>query len=192
MHFFEQLNHADSQLFLFLNGKHTAFFDVFMYWMSDKLVWIPFYIVLLFFVVKYYKKKTIYILFLVALLITLSDQISTNVIKNYLVQRLRPCHNPELIDRIHLVTGSCGGQFGFVSSHASNTFALAIFLGFLLKKRVKYLHIIILGWAVIVSYSRIYNGVHYPGDVIGGALLGFLLGCSFCKTYIYIDNKLSW
>lgn len=102
--------------------------------------------------------------------------------------RLRPCHNPEIADLVHTINGACGGKYGFVSSHASNTFALAIFIGFIFKKHVAWMLYFMLCWAAIVTYSRIYVGVHYPGDVLGGALLGSIIGFLMWKTLVYFNN----
>ena len=109
-------------------------------------------------------------------------------IKNYF-QRLRPCHEPTLEGLVHLVNNKCGGKFGFVSSHASNHFALAVFLSILYKNTYKYFPLLIFLWAAIIAYSRIYLGVHYPGDVIGGAISGILFGFIFGKIYLIIDGK---
>lgn len=99
-----------------------------------------------------------------------SDQLSV-LVKNK-VQRYRPCHNTEISNQVHTING-CGGQYGFVSSHASNTFALALFLSLIVRKKGFY--VLMFFWAVIVSYSRIYGGVHYPSDILGGAFLGLSL-----------------
>lgn len=172
---FESLKKIDTEFFLFINGKHNAFFDVIMYWASDKLFWIPFYAVLLIFLIKIYKKFSVYILLAISIIITLSDQIASGLIKNT-VMRLRPSHEPSLIPLIHLSKAGPGGMYGFVSSHSANAFGLITFLFFLLPSKYKWLKIILLFWALLVSYSRIYNGVHYPSDVIGGAMVGVISG----------------
>jgi undecaprenyl-diphosphatase len=127
-------------------------------------------------------------LLFIALVVTLADQISVHAFKE-VFQRLRPCHNPELQDIVHLVNNKCGGQYGFVSSHAANTFAVAFFLKKLFAQ--KQFSIFIIFWAAIVSYSRIYLGVHFPLDVIGGAVLGTLIGIMVFYLYRYTSKKLS-
>jgi len=154
-----------------------------MYWISVKWLWIPLYAFLLYLIIKEYKWKSLIILLFIAVLITLSDQLSVHLFKNA-IQRLRPCHNPAIMDQVHLVKDHCGGQFGFISSHASNSFALAVFLIGILGKRFKHFSALILVWAVLVSYSRIYLGVHYPGDVIVGGIFGCLLGYILRFTYL--------
>ncbi len=118
--------------------------------------------------------KTLTIGIFVGLLFLIGDRISVMLFKD-VFERLRPCHNPELIGLVHVVDG-CGGQFGFLSSHATNSFSLAIFSGLLFKKHYKYLGLFMVLWASLVSYSRIYVGVHYPADIIGGAILGSVIG----------------
>lgn len=179
----EKINTIDTQLFLFLNGKHNAFFDPIMYWASDMYFWFPFYAVLLFFIAKHYKKQSLLIFILVAVLITLSDQTASHLIKNN-VQRLRPSHQPALQNQIHLSKAGAGGKYGFVSSHAANAFALATFLFLLLPKNFNWLKVVLFAWAVLVSYSRIYNGVHYPLDVIVAAVLGITLSAIIYNVYI--------
>lgn len=184
----EKLNSLDTQLFLYLNNKHCAFLDVIMYWMSDKLFWVPFYVILLILIVWYYKKKSIPILLSITALITLSDQISASLIKD-LVKRPRPSHELALQGLVHLSKAGPGGQYGFVSSHASNCFALFCFLSLILPKSFRNLKYILCFWAIIVSYSRIYNGVHYPGDVIGGALLGAFLAWLISLIYFWFISR---
>ena len=186
MNFIEQLKKFDVELFLYINGKHNAFFDFMMYWFSDRLIWIPFYLLLLILIAKNFtKKETLLMLVFVAVLITFSDQLSAHLLKNFF-HRLRPCHNEQLKKLIHLVS-DCGGQYGFVSSHATNSFALAIYLSFTARKKIAWLKFMLIPWAILVSYSRIYCGVHYPADIFCGALLGISLGYLFEEIYFYVE-----
>jgi len=171
----ETFQYLDTQLFLFLNGLHNGFWDFVMYWLSNIFIWIPLYIYLLYLIYKHYKKNFLLILLAFVLLVSASDLISVHLFKNVFM-RLRPCHNPELEGLVHLVKGHCGGQYGFISSHATNHFAIATFFSFLLGHRIKYFSPLIFIWAAVIAYSRIYLGVHYPGDVIAGAIAGSLIG----------------
>ena len=182
----QSLKDIDVALFLWINGKHNGFFDSVMYWASDKFFWIWFYLILFVLVLLKLKKKTVLVLPVVALMILISDR-SSVMIKNS-VQRVRPCHNEILKEKVHL-NPDCGGDFGFVSSHAANTFALALFLTLLLRKNYKWLPFLIFIWATFVSYSRIYNGVHYLADVFGGVLIGLLSAYLISKLYFYLEKK---
>ncbi len=165
----------DTELFLFLNSLHSVFFDHVMYWVSKKWTWVPFYLFLTYLVFRVHGAKGIYVLLAVALLVTLTDQISVKAFKN-VFERLRPCHNESIQLMVHTVNDKCGGLYGFVSSHASNTFGMAIFIGTVLRRKYnRAIHWLVL-WAAVVSYSRIYLGVHYPFDILGGALLGAGIG----------------
>lgn len=157
-----------------------------MYWISHDFFWIWFYIILFALVYMIHKKRILLVLPLIALMILASDQ-STNLAKHSF-KRYRPCHNQNLQNEVH-VNGSCGGKYGFVSSHASNTFALALFLSMLLAKRFHYFPLLIFSWAVLVSYSRIYNGVHYPADIAGGAVLGIAVGIMTWRLWQIISKR---
>lgn len=168
----ESIIQFDIDLFLFLNGFHNSFWDEIMVFVSGKFSWIPLYATVLFFIFKNFKvKKALIWLVSIIIVITLSDQISTRGFKKNF-KRLRPCHNTEIQHQVHTVK-KCGGKYGFVSSHASNSFAFAIFTLLMFRKR-KY-SIFIIVWAALVSYSRIYLGVHFPADIFFGGLLGILI-----------------
>jgi undecaprenyl-diphosphatase len=175
----------DTQLFLFLNGLHSPVWDPIMIFASGKLTWLPLYLLLIFFIARKYGWKAIWWLLAIALVVVAADQVSVVLFKNAL-QRLRPCHTPELQNLIHLV-GKCGGQFGFVSSHAANTFGVATFLSLVFSKRWVTLSLLL--WAVFVSYSRIYLGVHFPGDVLCGAIIGAGIGISIWLPANYFINR---
>ncbi len=182
----EKLKSIDIELFLFLNGKHNVFFDVIMFWARDKLFWIPFYLVLLLIIIKVFKTKSIGIFIAIGILITLCDQTASHLIKQTVI-RLRPSHEPTLEKLIHLSDAGSGGQYGFVSSHAANAFGLATFIILLLTKKFNWLKWTLIFWAFLVSYNRIYNGVHYPSDVIVASIIGIIFG--FLVYYIIIKMK---
>jgi undecaprenyl-diphosphatase len=151
--------------------------DFIMYWLSNRPVWIPLYVFLIALLFKKYGRQTLYLLLSVAILVFLTDQVSVHLFKNVFL-RLRPCHDPLLQGMVRTLNGECGGSYGFVSSHAANTFGLAVFLFPFLRSTIPGLSWIIIAWAAVVSFSRIYLGVHFPLDVIVGAMLGILLGFS--------------
>lgn len=171
----EKIKELDTNLFLYLNGMHNLFFDKIMYWASDKLFWLPFYLLIVFIIIKQYKKQSISIFITIGFLITFCDQTASHLIKN-IVKRIRPSHEPALQKFIHLSKAGPGGQYGFISSHSANAFGLATFLILLLPNKYNWLKGILLFWAILVAYSRIYNGVHYPTDVIVAMFLGIIYG----------------
>lgn len=184
----DQILQLDTDVFIYLNSLGTKTWDPFWMAYTSKFNWIPFYAVLLYFMLRNMQLKAVGITLLtVALMILVTDQV-TNLFKNGFL-RLRPCHLTELIDEMRLVKTSCGGQYGFFSGHASNTMAVAIFIGLTLKKRFKYLIYLMVLWAILMGYSRIYIGVHYPLDVLLGALFGLLTGILFYKLNHYLINR---
>jgi len=170
----DYIKQIDTDLFLKLNSIHSPFFDFIMWWFSSKTIWIPLYLFFVYLLFKKYSKQAITILIFAIICAALTDSLSVAIFKNTF-QRLRPSHQPELMNLIHIVNGYRGGQYGFVSSHAANIFGLAAFLWYFLKNHYKHFGKIIFTWAFLVSYSRIYLGVHYPGDVVVGAIFGILI-----------------
>jgi undecaprenyl-diphosphatase len=177
----ELLKSIDQSLFLFLNGLYCSFFDTVMSWGTNTLTWLPLYFLLLYLVVKRYKWQALWIVFFAVLMIFVSDQLS-NCFKEW-VGRPRPSHEPGLT-AIHTVDGYLGGQFGFYSGHASNNMAIAVFMIILLGKPFRYFPVLMIAWAFFMAYSRVYLGVHYPGDILAGWIAGGLIGWgsgSLCK-----------
>ena len=180
MHFLSDL---DTRLFLFLNGLHADWMDPVMILITGMVwVWLPLYLLLVVWVVRRYGKRSWWVFLALGLVILCTDQLSAHVCKP-LFQRLRPCHNPALRDLIFLPKGLAGGKFGFVSSHAANTFGVASFLTPVLRKFRPWAAILLFFWAFLSSYSRIYIGYHYPGDIIAGALLGAAVGLTGWKLF---------
>ena len=182
------LNNWDHQLFLFLNGLHVGWLDPVMTFISSEMGWIPFYAVLLFLVFYKYRWKGLWVLLGVIVVITLSDQISASVFKP-IFHRLRPCYDPLIEDLVYTPKGKPGGHYGFISSHAANTFALASFIYMTMKNHYSKIGWIMFPWAILVSYSRIYMGVHFPGDIICGAAVGMILGFGIGYLVNFVTNK---
>lgn len=185
----EQLLQWDQQLFLFLNSLGQEFWDPLWLLISGSKTWIPFYLFLLFLVFRKTELKIFGIAFIFLILNTvLTDTGSVWLFKEQF-QRLRPCHVPDLIVQMRMVKESCGGQYGFISSHASNTFGLAILMGGILKPYYSKAVFLLVLWASVIALSRVYLGVHYPLDIICGAAYGAFCGYIMLKAYQKIIKK---
>ncbi len=176
----------DTQLFLYLNSIHAYWLDPIMAQITRRDTWFPAYLILIFWLIFTQKKQAAFAIISILLAVLLSDQLCSGILKP-IVARLRPCNEPSLKGLIHMVT-ECGGLYGFCSSHAANSFSLATSI-YLFFGKNKYTFLLFL-WAAIISYSRIYVGVHYPLDIIFGAIFGasFAYLCfimiSFVKSHI--------
>ena len=173
----EQLLKYDTDLFLYLNGLGNTSWDWLWRFITEKWSSIPLYAVLLYIIYKKFQwKGTLVVLVCVALMITATDQLA-NLFK-YGIQRPRPCRVEELKAVMRFVADGCG-RYGYFSAHAASSMAAAVFLGLLLQKYFKYLPYLLILWAVLTGYSRIYLGVHYPLDVITGMTFGGIIGWLF-------------
>ncbi|MGB0881945.1 MAG: phosphatase PAP2 family protein [Vicingaceae bacterium] len=172
---------------MFLNGLNSPIWDEIFYVVTGKLFWIPFGVALVFLAYLKVQRKAVLVLVFFVLSIALADQISVKLFKE-VFERLRPCHNPLIADLVHTINGHCGGRYGFVSSHAANSFALAIFAGLTFKNSFKMVLPIMVVWAFLVSYSRVYVGVHYPLDVFCGGVLGAIIAYLLYQVF-KISNK---
>lgn len=169
----EKVKYWDEQLFLYLNSQHMDWLDPIMNMLTEKLFWLPLYAFFLFLIIKHFKKGSIWIVAGVGLAILMADQSTSGFMKPFF-ERLRPCHDPRFEGMVFNY-GGCGGMYGFASSHAANSFALAIYLNLIFFKKLKGFGWMFL-WAAVISFTRIYVGVHYPLDVIIGGLVGLVSG----------------
>lgn len=182
----------DKELLLFFNSMHAPWLDPVMMLATKTLFWLPLYLLLVYLIVKYKKWDTLYILLGVALTIALADQITSGFMKPFF-GRLRPSQEPTLAGLLHLVDNYKGGLYGFASGHAANTFGTATLIFLLFRGRYAWIWVIFI-WALFVSYTRIYLGVHYPGDIIVGAFVGICcgwIGFQFANVLVRRFNKIS-
>jgi undecaprenyl-diphosphatase len=169
----EFLDHIDKELLLFLHKQSTPFLDVAMVAVTEKYTWILLYLILILALIRQFGWQSVYSIVAVILLVIISDQLTSGLMKPFF-GRLRPCHDPEIGHLIRIIR-RCGGEFGFVSSHAANSVSVSTFFILLFRKSHRYVWWILI-WPLLFSYSRIYMGVHYPLDVLCGAVVGIALG----------------
>ena len=185
----EALLHFDIRIFQLVNSQWTApWLDVVMPMVRNKYFWLPFYIFLISWLAINFKGKGIWHLVAIIILISVSDQLSSHLIKPW-VGRLRPCADPYMHDFVRSLV-RCGKSFSFPSSHATNHFALAFYLIVHFSGKWKWTFAALFLWAALISYAQVYVGVHYPLDVFAGANLGIVLGISWgimCKRWIPLE-----
>ncbi len=171
----DKLELFDKQLFLAINGWHSPMVDAIMFYISAMWVFIPVFVYWLYMVFnRYGLKKLLILLVFLSLLIVLTDQ--TSNITKHTIKRYRPTHNLEIQSQVHTVNDYKGGKYGFFSSHATNTFAVAMLLFLLFSKESILFRVSFFVWAGLVSYSRMYLGVHYPSDIFVGIVVGLFWG----------------
>lgn len=169
----EYLNELDTTVLLAINGWNSTFQDYFWWMMTAKWASVLMALALLWILLRQNNRHALLVLVMLVLAVLLADQVSSGLIK-HLVERLRPTHDPQLESAVHVINGYRGGLYGFVSSHAANSFAVATLLSFVMRHRLA--AVTLFAWALLQCYSRMYLGVHYPGDILGGILVGLLVG----------------
>lgn len=186
----ESFEYLDQQLLLFINGLHADWMDPVMWQISKIKIFIPLFIVWIFYAFKLLKGKK-FILFVLSLivLITLTDQTSTRT--KYAVERYRPTHHLAIQDQVHIVNDYRGGTYGFYSGHAANTFGIAMLLFLLFRKEENWIKFTFFPFAILASYSRMYLGVHYPFDIFIGMLTGLIYGYLIFRAFQYLSGRLT-
>lgn len=179
------LSDIDARLLLIVNGAHSPFFDAVMWCISGRWIWVPFYAVLAYLLFRRMSwKRASICLVTIGLIILAADQTCATLIRPE-IGRLRPANlNNPLSSFVHVVNGYRGGRYGFPSCHAANTFALAVFMSLVIRH--KWFTVMMFSWVFVVSYSRMYLGVHYFGDLFCGATIGSL----FAVLFYYLQNYL--
>lgn len=171
---FEEIIRWDKALFFLINSVWTSpLKDEIMPLLRNKYIWAPLYVFIAAFFLKNYKIHGVYVLLYLGVVVLFCDQISTTL--KPFIQRLRPCHDDFWIEHLRLLVG-CGKSFGFPSNHAANHFGVAAFLGVLLWRNSRFILPVALLWAGVICYAQVYVGVHYPLDILGGAVLGSGIG----------------
>lgn len=184
----DELIAFDKSLLLQWNGSDSLFLDGFMWMYSTTWLWIPLALMLLVLIVRNNDaRNSILIFILLALVIVVADRVSSGFCKPFF-HRFRPTHDPEIGYMVDIVRNYRGGRYGFISSHAANSFALFTFTALLFKNYLYTFSMLL--WALITCYSRIYLGVHYPGDILFGSLFGVIVGFAFYKLYLLLSKRL--
>ena len=179
----------DKALFTSINGKwNNSLFDIIMPWVRNANNWIPLYVILISFLIYKWGKNSLKWFVLVALNVTLTDQISSHFFKPFF-HRLRPCADPEMMPHVRLLLDHCSGGFSFTSSHAANHFGLAVFVVLTTQPLFKNYRFLFLLWAAVISYAQIYVGVHFPIDILVGAIIGSIVGYFNGKLFLKWQAK---
>lgn len=185
----DQLIQIDHLVFDFINQNlSNSFFDSIMPIIRNKKTWFPFYLLTAVLLIKFKKKEGFLIMALALLCIGLADGISSHLMKPYF-ERIRPCYLPHFADHVNLVVERCSGAFSFPSSHAANHFALGGFLALVFSQSKKYLSFILITWASAICFAQVYVGVHFPFDVLVGAILGLLIALIVHQVFIQLKMK---
>ncbi len=182
----EYLNEIDADALLAVNGLHDVFQDAFWWMLTAKWSSLLLVLALLWILLHQNRRHALLVLAMIALSILVADQVSSGLIK-HLVERLRPTHDPSLESMVHVINGYRGGLYGFVSSHAANSFAVATLIALVMRHRVVTLSMF--SWALLQCYSRMYLGVHYPGDILGGIIVGVLAGWLVWQLMRWIERR---
>jgi undecaprenyl-diphosphatase len=183
----EEILKYDTDLFLFLNNLGSEPWDNLWRVITHKLTFVPLYVVLLFLVYKNYGLKGMLIIIVCAVLMIIAADQLANLFKHG-IQRPRPCREEDLQKFMRFIVDHCG-RYGYFSGHAINSMATAVFIGLLLKNKYYYLPFLLLFWSVLVSYSRIYVGVHYPLDVLTGMFFGSIIGWIFYRLQLILQRR---
>lgn len=182
----DYLMDIDAEALLAVNGMYSSFQDALWWMVSTKWSSALLVLSLLWILIHKNRRHALLVLAMVALAVLLADQVSSGLIK-HLVERLRPTHDPSLENAVHIVNGYRGGMYGFVSSHAANFFAIATLVSFIMRHRL--VVIALYGWGLAQCYSRMYLGVHYPGDILGGIIVGVLAGWLVWRLMCWIQYR---
>ncbi|MGB4774751.1 MAG: phosphatase PAP2 family protein [Daejeonella sp.] len=187
----EQLAELDRNLFFAINhGLANPFFDWLMPWLRNPWLWSPLYLFILVFFLYQYKKQGLILLGFFVLTFAITDYLSASIIKPA-VARLRPCNDPQIKTGVHSLI-HCGSGYSFPSAHAANHFALALFLIRVFYRRWKAVLPLALLWAFLISFAQVYVGVHYPFDVMGGAVIGSIIGCLTSFAVLRTNYFTTW